>query len=87
LGGGKGGIDGKEKRRRRDDGINGTPEERIRERSPGRWEWGHRTTPSINATRFTVEGYAIPEPSVVVLAIVGLAGLAAFGWRGKRRRQ
>ena len=33
-----------------------------------------------------VEGLAvIPEPSTVILAAMGLVGLAAFGWRWRKR--
>ncbi len=41
---------------------------------------------SVGALGFgNVHGLTIPEPSTVMLAAMGLVGLAAFGWRRRKR--
>jgi hypothetical protein len=32
-----------------------------------------------------IDTISIPEPSTVILAAIGLVGLAAFGWRRRKR--
>ena len=42
---------------------------------------------SVGALGFAdVDGLAIiPEPSTIILAAIGLVGLAAYGWRRRKR--
>ncbi len=41
--------------------------------------------PNIDANSVGFRVAFIPEPSTVILAAIGLVGLAAFGWRRRKR--
>jgi hypothetical protein len=57
---------------------------------PGATEVGQRrtfsggTTTSELRTAFQLNGVSVPEPSSIVLAAFGFAGLAAWGWRWRK---
>ena len=38
----------------------------------------------ISNARFVVLGSTVPEPSSFILAVIGLTGLAAWGWRRRK---